>query len=55
VRALADRIGHYAVDAHGGKQDRNARKDSEQLHIEPVITEGPRQSVFHGHDVGDGG
>jgi len=40
VRALADRIGHYAVDAHGSKQDCNARKDSEQLHIEAVNRRG---------------
>jgi hypothetical protein len=49
--SLADGVGHHAVNAYGGEQDRDARENAEQLHEKARVSEGLVQHALHGGDV----
>ena len=50
--ALRDRIGHQAVDADGGKQQRHRAEYGKQQHVEALSRRGASHHLVHGADMG---
>ena len=54
LRALLHGVGHEAVDADGGEDERGCSEDGEQEHVEVLARGGVDDDFFHGADAGDG-
>ena len=52
--ALLDGVGHEAVDADGGEDERGGSEDGEQEHVEVLARGGLDDDFGHGTDAGDG-
>ena len=52
--ALLHGVGHEAVDADGGEDERGCSEDGEQEHVEVLARGGVDDDFVHGTDAGDG-
>src|SRR6266498_2899586 len=52
--AFRDRVGHHAVNAHGGEDERDCAEDREQQGAQPRLRKRRGEQLPHRRDVGDG-